>query len=212
MLKYFLLLFSFWQSDNGKLIEQASQELTSGRRTVSDILQDKKYMGVHGEVPFRELIRANAKSDRISLVSSDEPGVPALIKCRLTGQKPQENYLVYVYHTDNKGIYGPAIQAGSAAQIHARLFGYLRPNKNGEFEFSTIHPQGYPDTDIAQHIHLEVFDSRGTSILNTELLFDDDPRLSAEEKTRLTRQFFLAKNEGSAKKQQYSYTIEVRGR
>jgi protocatechuate 3,4-dioxygenase beta subunit len=171
-------------------------------------------MKLHSLTSFRAIIKKNAKQEKIALTNKNEPGSVATIKGKLTARYPVENLLVYVYQTDNKGWYadtGAHVFLREGDRGHARLFGYLRSDKNGKFEFNTIHPQGYPKSDLPQHIHLEVFDSNGRSLIITELLFDDDARLVGETRSSSLRNGYLvAKNEGKGGVQVYSYTISLR--
>jgi protocatechuate 3,4-dioxygenase beta subunit len=50
---------------------------------------------------------------------------------------------------------------------HARLFGYLRTDENGKFEFSTVKPKGYPNSTLPAHIHIEI------SLSESKILFQN---------------------------------------
>ena len=73
---------------------------------------------------------------------------------------PAKDALVYVYQTSAKGWYSaraPHLSGNGGDQGHARLFGYVVADERGRFEVRTIHPQGYPGTELPAHIHVEVF-------------------------------------------------------
>ncbi|MEP6595061.1 MAG: hypothetical protein ABJA71_03900 [Ginsengibacter sp.] len=78
---------------------------------------------------------------------------------------------------------------------HARLFAYLKTNGKGQFEFETIQPRGYPNSDLPAHIHISVW--KGEHLVRGvpgELLFDDDPRLTPERRLRsLSNKFLIEK-------------------
>lgn len=155
------------------LLTQARQALESGKADVSAVLSNAAYMPLHEHGPFRQLIREHAKGSRVRIVPPDEPGQRMTVvgKVLRADGKPAGGTLVYVYQTNNEGVY----EGGSE---NARLFGYLTTDPQGRFEVETIRPAGYPQSDTAQHIHLEVFlgDGRRT----TEILFEDDPRMTPE--------------------------------
>jgi protocatechuate 3,4-dioxygenase beta subunit len=92
---------------------------------------------------------------------------------------------------------------------HARLFGYLKTDSDGKFEFETIQPRGYPNSDLPAHIHITVW--KNASLLNGvsgELLFDDDPRLTPERRQRsLSEGFLIEKNKGTLQVPVYFYAI-----
>jgi protocatechuate 3,4-dioxygenase beta subunit len=209
-----ILPFCSGAQDETKKIAEIAQQLESETKSVSDVLTDPTYMRFHSLASFRQVISKNAKQEKITLANSQEPGTPVTINVRLQGRASVSNLLIYVYHTDNKGWYSdtaPHILAREGDRGHARLFGYLRSDKNGQLEFFTIHPQGYPNSDLPQHIHIEIFNNDGQSLLVTELLFDDDARLKSETRRRAEKEgFLIAKNEGKNEKQLYTYSISLK--
>jgi protocatechuate 3,4-dioxygenase beta subunit len=201
------------QVDN-KTLEQIEKQLASKAKSVSEVLIDPAYMKLHSLTSFRNIIKKNARQEKIALVNKNEPGTPATIKCKLTGNASVADLLVYVYQTDNRGWYsdtGAHVLMTEGDRGHARLFGYVRTDKNGQIEFTTIHPQGYPRSDLPQHIHLEVFGQDGKHLIGTELLFDDDARLQGETRRRAQQGgYVVAKNESKSGMQVYSYNIALR--
>lgn len=154
------------------LLAQARQALESGKADVSALLSNPAYMPLHGHGPFRQLIRDHAKGSRVRIVTPDEPGQRLTVTGRMlrADGKPAGKTLVYVYQTNNQGVYEGGNQ-------NARLFGYLTTDPQGRFEVETIRPAGYPESDTAQHIHFEVFLEDGRRA--TEILFEDDPRITS---------------------------------
>jgi len=213
---YFFLIIpklSFCQNENA-LLQQVDKQLSTNAKSVTEILQDPAYMKLHSLTAFREVIKKNAKPEKITLVNTSEPGTPVTIKVKLNGKGSLADLLVYVYHTDNRGWYsdtGAHVLMREGDRGHARLFGYMRTDHDGNISFNTIHPQGYPNSDLPQHIHLEVFEKNGTNLLITELLFDDDTRLTANARKRASQEgFVIARNAGSKQMQQYSYLVALR--
>lgn len=106
-----------------------------------------------------------------------EPGQ----RLRLTGTvrdaagKPRAGIVVYAYQTDHAGRY-PAARDGIR---HGRLRGWVRSDLQGRYELLTVRPGGYPGTDIPQHIHMHVIEPGRCTYFIGDVLFDDDPRLSA---------------------------------
>ena len=209
----FIIPISCLGQDVKKNIELLDKQLSSGTKTVTAILTDPTLMQLHSITEFREVIKKNAKQEKINLVTKTEAGVPVTIKGKFTGRSVA-NLLIYVYHTDSRGWYSDTaahVLLREGDRGHARLFGYLRSDANGQFEFTTIHPQGYPKSDLPQHIHLEAFDNDGRNLIVTELLFDDDTRLQGEtRRSALQNGFLVARNEGKDRMQQYSYVIALR--
>lgn len=159
-------------------------------------LTESDLMPLHAETRFRELIKKHARQSVISMVPADEPGQ----KLTVTGQLirragvPVADALIYVYQTDHRGYYHPDKafwgDGFGGDQNHARLFGYLKSDAEGRFEIRTIRPAGYPETDMPQHIHVEI-EAAGFARWQSEFLFDDDPRLTPEARAGARRAGFL---------------------
>lgn len=213
---FFLLssLFSFCQNPSDGL-RSVEQGLSSGK-SVSDVLTDPSFMHLHSQTAFRELIKRHAKPGKIILVTATEPGQRITVKGKIKGSdnRALANVLIYVYHTDNKGWYSDTaghVTGMGGDRAHARLFGYLQTNNDGSFEFATIHPQGYPNSNLPQHIHFEVFTSNGENLMVTELLFDEDPRLKGSIRQQMLDEgAIIAANSGNSEKPLYSYQVKTR--
>ncbi len=140
-------------------------------------------MAAHEWTRFRELIRANAPVGKITIVTKDEPGDRLRVRCRIVD--PRDVGLrgaeVYLYHTSAKGWYSdraPHYSGNAGDAKHARLFGWVKTDDDGWFELTTIRPQGYPRSDLPQHIHVEVAaPNESLAAIATEILFEDDDRL-----------------------------------
>ena len=97
---------------------------------------------------------------------------------------------------------------------HARLFGYVRTDKEGKFELHTIKPSGYPQSDLPAHIHVHVTAEGYRNFVN-EFLFDDDERLVSQIRENSVRnKFMISKPEKAespfAQKFTYSITLQKR--
>ena len=187
--------------DNTQLINDINNKLTKNKVTISEILSDTSLMFLHSLTPFRETIKQNAKAEKIKIINDKEPGTKITVKGVIenAGGQPSGNVLIYIYQTSSEGWYSdtaPHILQNEGDRKHARLFGYLKTNTNGEFEFETVKPHGYPQSDLPAHIHFEV--SSENNSLITELLFDDDPRLVGNIRTRaIQEKFVISKNTGT---------------
>jgi len=184
------------------LIDQAQTNLASGKTTPLNLLTDPAFMPVHEWPRFRKLIRENARDNQLTIVTPQEPGDLLLVSgiVRDKQGQPLKGALIYVYQTSTKGWYSdkaPHISGNSGDEKHARLFGYLKANQAGQFELRTIRPAGYPGSNLPAHIHIEI-DAAGAEShsLISEILFDDDPRLTPETRERATHErFFISKVE-----------------
>lgn len=121
---------------------------------------------------------------RTRLAPVGEPGIAMVVSGRvLDGQgRPQAGVIVYAYQTDSKGIY-PKSPAGIR---HGALRAWARTDAAGSYTFDTIRPASYPSTDIPQHIHLHVIEPGCSTYYIDDIMFTDDPKLTAQHTRRLT--------------------------
>ena len=212
-------LFVSCQLSPDGLIREAEEKLRTNKATISQILTDKKYDVVHPETSFREIIERYCKAETISIATDTIPGrkikVIGIIKDETGRAIP--NALVYLYHTDSRGWYAansPHVNMNEGDMRHARLFGYVRTDKEGKFELHTIKPSGYPQSDLPAHIHVHVTAEGYRNFVN-EFLFDDDERLVSQIRENSVRnKFMISKPEKAespfAQKFTYSITLQKR--
>jgi protocatechuate 3,4-dioxygenase beta subunit len=147
--------------------------MAANQSDVDRALIDADFANLRNEPRFRNLFKTHARS-KAKLTAANEPGDAMVVSgvVRGTDNKPIANAIMYVYHTDHRGIYSPG-----PSDDPPRLFGYLKTDAEGRYEFRTIRPGGYPDDSKApQHIHYEVT-VPGRSAVRSEFYFPDDPRL-----------------------------------
>lgn len=123
---------------------------------------------------------------KTKLAPDDEPGEPLIISGTIykrDGKTPARDVILYVYQTDNKGLYSPGPQQ-TQARRHGHLRGWVKTDAQGRYEFHTIRPASYPNSQNPQHIH-PIIKEPGLSLYwIDEFLFDDDPVLTEQEKAR----------------------------
>jgi len=212
---YFVFLSCNLSGQNAtKLIDNINTQLTKGQTSVSKVLADTSFMFLHSLTEFREVIKHHAKTGAVTMISKTEPGKKIAVRGTINASngKPLNDALVYVYHTSDKGWYSDTaahILQNDGDTRHARLFAYLKTDDKGQFEIETIQPKGYPNSDLPAHIHIMVW--KNGHLVNGipgELLFDDDPRLTPERRSRsLGDGYLIEKNSGTLVKPVYSYKI-----
>lgn len=99
------------------------------------------------------------------------------------GETPASNVILYVYHTDQKGIYPPADGATDWARRHGYIRTWLKTDQNGHYEFYTLKPASYPNTSIPAHIHATILEPDGKYYWIADFHFADDPYLSERERS-----------------------------
>ena len=100
------------------------------------------------------------------------------------GKTPAPGVILYLYHTDAKGLYSPAPGATGSARRHGHLRGWIKTNAKGEYKFNTIKPASYPNSNIPAHIHPLVKEPDKNEYWIDEYVFDDDPLLTQQERSR----------------------------
>jgi len=207
----------FSQQNKETLIKEIEEKLKNNTATISQILTDKKYDAVHPETSFREIIEKYCKAEIISITTDTIPGkkIKVIGTVKDNDGKPVAGALVYLYHTDSRGWYAsdaPHVLQYEGDIRHARLFGYVKTDKEGKFELHTIKPAGYPKSDLPGHIHVHVT-AQGYRSFGTEFLFDDDERLVGKiRENSIRNDFMISKPEKTelpfAQKFSYSITLQ----
>lgn len=121
-----------------------------------------------------------------TIAGPDEPGEPLIISgviYKKDGKTPAPGVILYVYHTDSKGLYSPAPKQ-TAAKRHGHLRGWIKTDEIGRYEFKTIRPASYPNSQNPQHIHPLIKEPGVTLYWIDEFLFEDDPVLTEREKSQ----------------------------
>lgn len=115
-----------------------------------------------------------ASSARIAPAA--EPGESMTIDgvVRDAAKKPVAGVIVYAYHTNARGEYPPG------KTRHGALRGFAITDKTGTYHFDTIRPASYPNTKAPQHVHMHVVEPGKCHYTIDDLLFTDDPNLTAE--------------------------------
>ncbi|HEV2801296.1 MAG TPA: hypothetical protein VGW12_12405 [Pyrinomonadaceae bacterium] len=136
------------------------------------------YEGMPSELNWETRI-ANA-------TEAGEPLEASGVIYRRDGRTPAPGVILYVYHTDARGLYSPAPGATGNARRHGHLRGWVRTNARGEYKFNTIKPASYPHSNIPMHIHPIIKEPDKNEYFIDSWEFDDDPFLTTRERARRT--------------------------
>lgn len=69
------------------------------------------------------------------------------------GKTPAKDVVLYVYHTDQKGVYPTKGDEKGWAKRHGYLRGWVKTDQNGFYKFYTLLPASYPNSKAPKHIH-----------------------------------------------------------
>jgi len=102
---------------------------------------------------------------------------------KLDGKTPATDVIVYYWQTDHTGLYS---KSKTENTIHGQMRGWVKTGKDGKFKIYTIRPASYPQSTIPAHIHFSIKEPNvGNEYYIDDLLFEDDPFLTANERTRV---------------------------
>jgi protocatechuate 3,4-dioxygenase, beta subunit len=130
--------------------------------------------------------------DKLSWIDTlpdfNEPGPKMVISgviYKADGRTPAKDVVLYVYHTDQKGIYAQKGNETGWGKRHGYIRGWMKTNEKGEYKFYTLRPASYPNTKAPQHIHPTIKEPGKNEYWIDEYVFDDDPNLTAEERGKV---------------------------
>lgn len=97
---------------------------------------------------------------------------------------PAAGIVLYVYHTDQKGVYATKGNETGWAKRHGYNRGWIKTNAKGQYRFYTLVPASYPNSSNPKHIHPTIKEPGKSEYWIDEFVFDDDPLLPEKERTR----------------------------
>lgn len=104
---------------------------------------------------------------------------------QIDGKTPAPNVIIYIYHTDRKGIYPTKGNETGWAKRHGFIRGWVKTGKDGKFTFYTFRPAAYPNGRAPEHIHITIKEPEKNEYYIEDVFFDDDPLLTNKAKAEL---------------------------
>ena len=101
------------------------------------------------------------------------------------GKTPASDIILYIYHTNENGIYETKGDEKGWAKRHGYIRGWIKTNSDGSYTFYTFRPSSYPNTSAPQHIHMTVKEPNTNAYYVDDIMFEDDKFLTNEFKERL---------------------------
>ncbi|TDE14830.1 dioxygenase family protein [Dyadobacter psychrotolerans] len=98
---------------------------------------------------------------------------------------PAAGVVLYLYHTDQKGIYPKKGNEKGWGKRHGYLRGWLKTDGKGFYKFVTLRPAAYPDRSEPAHIHITVKEPGINEYYIDEFVFLDDSLLTTEKRVKL---------------------------
>jgi protocatechuate 3,4-dioxygenase, beta subunit len=100
------------------------------------------------------------------------------------GKTPAAGVVLYVYHTDQAGVYPTKGNEKGWGKRHGYIRGWIKTDANGRYAFYTLVPASYPNSTNPKHIHPIIKEPGKSEYWIDEFVFADDPLLPASERNR----------------------------
>jgi len=101
------------------------------------------------------------------------------------GKTPAENVILYIYHTNRKGIYEKKEDGKGWAKRHGYIRGWVKTGNDGNYTFFTFRPTAYPNGQEPEHIHIVVKEPTRNAYYLEDYLFYDDKLLTEKKRAGL---------------------------
>lgn len=134
-------------------------------------------------IPFKQLSHIDTLPDYFQ--SGPKLYISGIIY-KADGKTPAPDVVMYVYHTDQHGLYSGGENEKGWGKRHGSIRGWIKTNEKGEYRFVTLKPASYPGTTIPAHIHPTIKEDCCTEYYIDDYLFDDDVFLTKKERAKLT--------------------------
>jgi protocatechuate 3,4-dioxygenase beta subunit len=97
------------------------------------------------------------------------------------GRTPAEGIILYIYHTNQQGVYATRGNEKGWARRHGYIRGWIRTGRDGKYTFYTLKPGTYPDRSSPAHIHPILLEPDGKYYWLGSYHFAGDPLLTEKE-------------------------------
>jgi protocatechuate 3,4-dioxygenase beta subunit len=99
------------------------------------------------------------------------------------GRTPAADVVLYIYHTNQEGIYKTRGNETGWARRHGYIRGWIKTDGEGKYSFYTLKPGTYPDGSLPAHIHGTILEPNGSYYWIDSWHFRGDPLLDLEEES-----------------------------
>lgn len=94
------------------------------------------------------------------------------------GKTPARDVILYIYHTNQNGIYPTRGDEKGWGRRHGYLRGWIKTGIDGTYSFYTLKPGSYPSGREPAHIHIIILEPDGKYYWIGDYVFEDDPLLT----------------------------------
>jgi protocatechuate 3,4-dioxygenase beta subunit len=162
--------------DQFKITEPISQDLSTNKPK----LVGGRCEGCEAVFEFGDKILSSVDT----LPDFNEQGLKIKVKGTIylnDGKTPAKDVILYVYHTDQKGLYSTKDSETGWGKQHGYNRGWVKTNNSGKYEFYTLKPGVYPNRSAPAHIHPTILEPNGKYYWVESYHFEGDSLLTERE-------------------------------
>ncbi len=100
------------------------------------------------------------------------------------GKTPASDVILYVYHTNQKGVYPTKGNEKGWDRRHGYIRGWVKTGSDGSYKFYTTKPASYPSRTEPAHVHITVKEPDKNEYYIQSIEFDEDPLLTQAMRNR----------------------------
>lgn len=125
---------------------------------------------------LRELLSQYPEEGFLSIVGQKEEGEKIRVSGVILDQEERAvaGAVFYFFAVDAEGLYAPEFRKPGYGSNNPRLFGYVKTDEGGRFEFETIRPPSYIGIRNIRHVHYSIRTQEGKR-KEGEFIFSRDP-------------------------------------
>ncbi len=97
------------------------------------------------------------------------------------GRSPAKGIILYLYQTDQNGIYNNKYEKSDWSNRHGYIRGWVKTDADGKYTFYTLKPGVYPSRTTPAHIHPTILEPNGKYYWIGAYHFEGDPLLTENE-------------------------------
>ena len=94
------------------------------------------------------------------------------------GKTPAENVILYIYHTNKRGLYETRVDSDGWERRHGFIRGWVKTGNDGQYTFHTFRPSAYPNRNEPGHIHFIIKEPNKKEYYIDDVVFNDDPHIN----------------------------------
>lgn len=97
------------------------------------------------------------------------------------GITPAGGVVLYIYHTNQKGIYESRGDGPYWSKRHGYIRSWIKTDSDGKYAFYTLKPEVYPNRTTPAHIHITILEPNGKYYWIESCHFEGDELLTDKE-------------------------------